>query len=70
MTFLSATATRIGYGGDALTVRCDTCGLELTQRAEFDRDIALGTFLQSHPASPEAIHRPGLPAGWSLDARD
>jgi hypothetical protein len=68
VTFLSPTASRTGYGTDALTVRCDTCGVELRQRPAFDGDIALGTFLQCHPAAEGAIHRPDdLPAGWSLD---
>ena len=47
------------------TVDCDTCGITLRPVEDVDEDVALGTFLQHHPASPEAVHRPDVPAGWS-----
>ena len=47
------------------TVDCGTCGITLRPVDDVDEDVALGTFLQHHPASPEAVHRPDVPAGWS-----
>jgi hypothetical protein len=56
---------------DGLLVgRCSPCGLVLQQHEDFDRDIALGTFLQHHPQSPLAIHRPVTPAGWGPVAQE
>lgn len=46
-------------------VECAACGLVLRQLDDFDRDVALGTFFSHHPASPDAIHRQDVPAGWS-----
>jgi hypothetical protein len=52
-------------GDDGCTVECGPCGLVLRQVDDFDRDVALGTFFSHHPASPDAIHRQDVPAGWS-----
>lgn len=62
---VTASPTRIHRGADGLVVECTSCGVALTQRPAFDPDVALGTFLQFHPPSPLAVHRPDLPAGWS-----
>ena len=48
-----------------VVVECAACGLVLRQVEDFDRDVALGTFFSHHPASPDAVHRPDVPAGWS-----
>lgn len=61
---------RVLRGAEQLEVECTSCGLHLEQVADFDRDVALGTFLQCHPMSPEAVHRPDVPAGWWVPAAD
>ncbi len=60
----NASPVRVLYGADQLEVECASCGLHLAQIADFDRDVALGMFLQHHPMSPEAVHRPNVPPGW------
>ncbi len=59
-------ATRLS-GEGALVAGCSACGLALRQVEGFDRDIALGTLFQHHPASPAAFHRAAVPAGWRQD---
>lgn len=56
--------TRVLRSSDGVVV-CDTCGVALRPVELVDEDVALGTFLSHHPASPDAVHRPDLPAGWS-----
>jgi hypothetical protein len=61
----AATAvTLVSREGGSMHARCDTCRTELQQVDGFDPDIALGTLYQHHPASPAAVHRPVVPAGW------
>ncbi len=48
-----------------LVVECSSCGFVLRSLDDFDPDVALGTFFAHHPASPEAIHQPDVPAGWT-----
>ncbi len=60
----NASPVRVLQGADQLEVKCTSCGLHLAQIADFDRDVALGTFLQHHPMSPEAVHLPDIPPGW------
>jgi len=48
-----------------VVVECASCGLVLRQLEDFDHDVALGTFFSHHPASPDAIHQPDVPAGWT-----
>ena len=52
-------------GGSGGVVECASCGVALRPATDVDEDVALGTFLQHHPAAPEAIHRSDVPAGWS-----
>ncbi len=52
-------------GGSGGVVGCESCGVVLRPVDGVDTDVALGTFLQHHPDSPEAVHRPDVPAGWS-----
>jgi hypothetical protein len=52
-------------GGASGVVECGSCGVALRPAPDVDEDVALGTFLQHHPAAPEAIHRMDVPAGWS-----
>jgi hypothetical protein len=54
-----------GAGGSRGVVECTSCGVVLRPVADVDEDVALGTFLQHHPASPQAVHRDEVPAGWS-----
>ena len=63
---LSTSAMRMHSDSDRLVVECLPCGLRLSQHPGFDRDVAVGTFLQHHPSSERAVHRPDVPAGWSL----
>jgi hypothetical protein len=56
--------THVRRGRDGLIAQCSGCDLALQQVDGFDRDVALGTLLQYHPASPDAVHRPTIPAGW------
>ena len=60
----AATAARLSHGPDGLLGECLPCHVRLAQLPEFDRDVALGTFLQHHPMSPHAVHRADVPAGW------
>jgi hypothetical protein len=60
-----SSVTRVQRDGDQLVAECTCCDLQLTQIPAFDPDIALGMLLQHHPASPEAVHRPTVPPGWS-----
>ena len=65
----TTTVTRVlrssGAGGAGGVVACDSCGVALRPVEDVDEDVALGTFLHHHPASPEAVHRLDVPAGWS-----
>ena len=65
----TTTITRVlrsnGVSASSGVVECDTCGVTLRPVQDVDADVALGTFLQHHPASPEAVHRLDVPAGWS-----
>ncbi len=63
----SVSRIRRSADGDdpCVVVECASCGLVLRQLDDFDRDVALGTFFSHHPASPQAIHRHDVPAGWS-----
>lgn len=54
-----------GTGDSGGVVECDACGIALRPVDDVDEDVALGTFLQHHPASAEAVHRADVPAGWS-----
>lgn len=54
-----------GGGGPGGVVECDSCGVTLRPVEDVDEDVALGTFLLHHPAAPEAVHRPEVPAGWT-----
>jgi len=54
-----------GGGGSGGVVECESCGVALRPVDEVDTDVALGTFLQHHPDSPEAVHRIDVPAGWT-----
>ena len=56
--------THVTDEGESLLARCSTCDTELRQVDGFDPDVALGTLYQHHPASPAAVHRPAVPAGW------
>ncbi len=56
--------TRVSREGACLIARCSACGTALQQVDGFDPDVALGTLFQHHPASPLAVHRPVVPAGW------
>lgn len=68
MTTTMTSVTRVlrssgqGAGG---VVECPSCGATLRPVEDFDSDVALGTFLQHHPASFEAVHRLDVPGGWS-----
>ncbi|MCW2665787.1 MAG: hypothetical protein JWN57_749 [Frankiales bacterium] len=62
-------ATQVDHDGAGLVARCSGCSIALRQVDGFDPDVALGTFLQHHPASTEAVHRPQVPAGWRADGR-
>lgn len=65
----TTTITRVlrssATGGPGEVVSCDSCGTALRPVQDVDEDVALGTFLQHHPVSPEAVHRLDVPAGWS-----
>jgi hypothetical protein len=65
MTTAAATRNRV-HGVDHLVGECTTCGLVLEQVDGFDPDVARGTFLHHHPDSPQAVHQPDVPAGWSV----
>jgi hypothetical protein len=54
-----------GEGGSGGVVECASCGVALRPVDDVDTDVALGTFVQHHPDSPEAVHRPDVPVGWS-----
>jgi hypothetical protein len=54
-----------GGGGSGGVVGCESCGVALRPVDDVDTDVALGTFLQHHPDSPEAVHRIDVPAGWT-----
>lgn len=54
-----------GADGSAGVVECEACGIALRPVEAVDEDVALGTFLQHHPASSEAVHRQDVPTGWS-----
>jgi hypothetical protein len=60
----AASVTQVSHEGESLLARCSSCGTELRQVDGFDPDVALGTLFQHHPASPAAVHRPVVPAGW------
>lgn len=51
--------------GDGGVVECPSCQVTLRPVDDVDIDVALGTFLHHHPDSPDAVHRPDVPAGWS-----
>jgi hypothetical protein len=64
-TVTAATAvTQVSQEGESLLARCTRCGTDLRQVEGFDADVALGTLFQHHPASPAAVHRLVVPAGW------
>lgn len=54
-----------GGGSAGGVVECSSCGVSLRPVEDVDTDVALGTFLQHHPDSPEAFHRLDVPAGWT-----
>lgn len=60
----TAAAARVTHRPEGLVGECLPCRLVLVQRPDFDRDVALGTFLQHHPLSTYAVHRVDLPPGW------
>jgi hypothetical protein len=64
-----AVVTQVAREGAVLVARCSTCGTAVRQVDGFDPDVALGTLFQHHPASPTAIHRPVVPAGWRRQDR-
>jgi hypothetical protein len=61
------TALRTCAEHQPLVLECEACGVRL-QQASADRDVALGTYLQHHPVSPDAVHRPETPPGWTTEA--
>ena len=61
----TAAARHRVHGVEHLEAECAACGLVLEQVDGFDPDVARGTFLHHHPDSPQAVHRPDVPAGWS-----
>lgn len=65
MTTVAAARNRV-HGVDRLVAECTACGLVLEQVEGFDPDVARGTFLHNHPDSPQAVHQPDVPAGWSV----
>lgn len=68
MTTRDPPTTQVHRDEQGLLAQCRHCGLALRQVDGFDPDVALGTLLQHHPASPEAVHRAGVPAGWRAEA--
>ncbi len=68
MTLEQPGSTRVQRDEEGLVATCTGCGLALETVGGFDRDVALGTLFQYHPASPEALHRPAVPAGWRTTA--
>lgn len=60
----AAAAARLSHRPEGLVGECLPCDVVLVQLPDFDRDVALGTFLQHHPMSAQAMHRPEVPAGW------
>lgn len=64
-TTVTSVLRSTGAGGSTGVVACDACGVAMRPVDDVDEDVALGTFLQHHPTSPEAVHRPDVPAGWS-----
>ena len=68
MTMVQPKVTRVAHNEDGLVATCTDCGLALESVGGFDPDIALGTLFQFHPSSPEALHRPSVPAGWRTAA--
>ena len=60
----AAATTRVSREGTCLVARCRVCGTALQQVEGSDPDVALGTLFQHHPASPLAMHRSAVPAGW------
>lgn len=65
MTAVTCVLRSSGEDGAGGVVECPSCGVTLRPVDDVDTDVALGTFLQHHPDSPEAVHRPDVPAGWS-----
>lgn len=63
MTVMTA-ATHVSRDSAGLIARCTICATALRHIDGFDPDVALGTLFQHHPASPAAVHRPAVPAGW------
>ena len=61
-------ATQVHRDERGLRAQCTGCDLALRQVDGFDTDVALGTLFQHHPASPQAVHRPAVPAGWRAAA--
>ncbi len=65
MTAATSITRALRSAGSGGVVECDACGVVLRPVDDVDEDVALGTFLQHHPAAPEAVHRLDVPAGWS-----
>ncbi len=69
MTTMTRSAVRVlrssGGSGPSGVVECAACGVALRPVDQVDTDVALGTFVQHHPDSPEAVHRLEVPAGWT-----